>query len=48
MAIGAMFEVNGAAAAKYDEVIRRLTAIGQLVPAGRSTTSATATNSACR
>lgn len=35
MAIIAMFEVNGATAAKYDEVIRRLTAIGQRVPDGQ-------------
>jgi hypothetical protein len=32
MAILAMFEVNGANASKYDEVIRRLTEIGQRVP----------------
>lgn len=30
-----MFEVNGASAAKYNEVIRRLTAIGQRVPDGQ-------------
>lgn len=35
MAILAMFEVKGATAAKYDEVIRRLTAIGQRVPDGQ-------------
>ncbi len=35
MAILAMFEVNGATAAKYDEVIRRLTAIGQRIPDGQ-------------
>ena len=35
MAILAMFEVNGATAAKYDEVIRRLTAIGARVPDGQ-------------
>ena len=35
MAIVAMFEVNGATASKYDEVIRRLTAIGQRVPDGQ-------------
>lgn len=35
MAIIAMFEVAGATAAKYDEVIRRLTAIGQRVPDGQ-------------
>ena len=35
MAILAMFEVNGATSAKYDEVIRRLTAIGQRVPDGQ-------------
>jgi hypothetical protein len=35
MAILAMFEVNGATASKYDEVIRRLTQIGQRVPDGQ-------------
>jgi hypothetical protein len=35
MAIIAMFEVEGADAAKYDDVIRRLTAIGQKVPDGQ-------------
>ena len=35
MAIVAMFEVNGADSTKYDEVIRRLTAIGQRVPDGQ-------------
>jgi len=35
MAIIAMFEVKGATAAKYDEVIRRLAAIGQKVPDGQ-------------
>ena len=35
MAILAMFEVNGATAEKYDEVLRRLTAIGQRVPDGQ-------------
>ena len=30
-----MFEVDGATSAKYDEVIRRLTAIGQRVPDGQ-------------
>jgi hypothetical protein len=35
MAILAMFEVNGATAAKYDEVIRRLTEIGLRVPDGQ-------------
>jgi len=35
MAIIALFEVNGASASKYDEVIRRLTAIGQRVPDGQ-------------
>ncbi len=35
MAIVAMFEVKGASSAKYDEVIRRLTAIGQKVPDGQ-------------
>ena len=32
MAIVVMFEVNGANSSKYDEVIRRLTSIGQRVP----------------
>ena len=35
MAIVVMFEVKGATAAKYDEVIRRLTEIGQRVPDGQ-------------
>jgi hypothetical protein len=35
MAVIAMFEVEGASAAKYDEVIRRLTEIGQRVPDGQ-------------
>ncbi|HXA20534.1 MAG TPA: hypothetical protein VN380_26375 [Thermoanaerobaculia bacterium] len=35
MAILAMFEVEGADAAKYDEVLRRLTEIGQRVPDGQ-------------
>jgi hypothetical protein len=35
MAILVMFEVNGATAAKYDEVIRRLTAVGLRVPDGQ-------------
>ena len=35
MAILAMFEVEGATSAKYDEVIRRLTEIGQRVPDGQ-------------
>ena len=35
MPIIAMFEVQGADSAKYDEVIRRLTAIGQRVPDGQ-------------
>jgi len=35
MAIIAMFEVSGANASKYDEVIRRLTEIGQRVPNGQ-------------
>ena len=35
MAILAMFEVNGATAAKYDEVIRRLTALGLRAPDGQ-------------
>jgi hypothetical protein len=30
-----MFEVNGADSSKYDEVIRRLTEIGQRVPDGQ-------------
>lgn len=35
MAILAMFEVNGANASKNEEVIRRLTEIGQRVPDGQ-------------
>ena len=35
MAIVAIFEVNGADSSKYDEVIRRLTEIGELVPDGQ-------------
>ena len=35
MAILAMFEVSGATASKYDEVIRRLTDIGLRVPDGQ-------------
>lgn len=35
MAIVAMFEVKGSTAAKYDEVIRRLTEIGLRVPDGQ-------------
>jgi hypothetical protein len=35
VAIIALFEVEGSTAAKYDEVIRRLTAIGQRVPDGQ-------------
>ena len=35
MAIVAMFEVNGADEAKYDEVIRRLTEMGLRVPDGQ-------------
>jgi hypothetical protein len=35
VAIIAMFEVNGADSSKYDEVIRRLTEIGQRVPDGQ-------------
>lgn len=35
MAIIALFEVNGASASKYDEVIRRLTELGQRVPDGQ-------------
>ena len=35
MAIVAIFEVNGATASKYDEVIRRLTEIGLRVPDGQ-------------
>ena len=35
MAIVAMFEVNGADASKYDEIIRRLTKIGLRVPDGQ-------------
>ena len=35
MAIIVRFEVEGADAARYDEVIRRLTAIGERVPDGQ-------------
>ena len=35
MAIIVMFEVSGATSSKYDEVIRRLTDIGQRVPDGQ-------------
>ena len=35
MAIVAMFEVEGATSSKYDEVIRRLTEIGERVPDGQ-------------
>ena len=35
MAIVAIFEVKGATSSKYDEVIRRLTEIGQRVPDGQ-------------
>jgi hypothetical protein len=35
MAIVAIFEVKGATSSKYDEVIRRLTKIGQRVPDGQ-------------
>lgn len=35
MSVIAIFEVTGATASKYDEVIRRLTAIGQRVPDGQ-------------
>ncbi|MBI3796986.1 MAG: hypothetical protein HY268_08465 [Deltaproteobacteria bacterium] len=35
MAIVVLFEVTGCNSAKYDEVIRRLTAIGQRVPDGQ-------------
>ena len=35
MAILAMFEVEGATSSKYEEVIRRLTEIGQRVPDGQ-------------
>jgi hypothetical protein len=35
MAILVMFEVAGASSSKYDEVIRRLTEIGQRVPDGQ-------------
>ena len=35
MAIVAMFEVTGATSVKYDEVIRRLTAMGLKVPDGQ-------------
>lgn len=36
MPVIAIFSVTGATAAKYDEVIRRLTAIGQRVPDGQT------------
>jgi hypothetical protein len=36
MAVIALFEVEGATAAKYDEVIRRLTDMGLRVPDGQS------------
>jgi hypothetical protein len=35
VAVIALFEVEGATSEKYDEVIRRLTAIGQRVPDGQ-------------
>ena len=35
MAIVVLFEVNGASSSKYDEVIGRLTEIGQRVPDGQ-------------
>ena len=35
MAILVMFEVKGATASKYDEVVRRLTEIGERVPDGQ-------------
>ena len=35
MAIVVLFEVNGATSSKYDEVIRRLTEIGQRAPDGQ-------------
>src|SRR5262245_34679579 len=35
VAIIALFEVEGSTASKYDQVIRRLTAIGQRVPDGQ-------------
>ena len=35
MAIIAMFDVEGATASKYDQVIRRLTEIGERVPDGQ-------------
>ena len=35
MAIVALFDVDGADSSKYDEVIRRLTEIGQRVPDGQ-------------
>jgi hypothetical protein len=36
MAVIALFEVEGASAAKYDEVIRQLTDLGLRVPDGQS------------
>jgi hypothetical protein len=35
VAIVAMFEVNGATSAKYDEVLRQLTEIGERAPDGQ-------------
>ena len=35
MAIVVIFEVNGSTSSKYDEVIRRLTEIGERVPDGQ-------------
>ena len=35
MAIVALFEVKGATSSKYDEVVRRLTAMGLRVPDGQ-------------
>ena len=35
MAIVAIFDVNGSTSSKYDEVIRRLTEIGEKVPDGQ-------------
>ena len=35
MAILVMFEVDGATSSKYDEVVRRLSEIGQRVPDGQ-------------
>jgi hypothetical protein len=35
MAVVALFEVKGLTSSKYDEVVRRLTALGQRIPNGQ-------------